>query len=342
MSSRLQALISAFSGQCFHKVYELYLHDKLERTKVLNYTHKQYLRIIYTGSSAMKRKFLFADIALNISIVVFFLSVAAVVRISGKLSEMNKLNRGYYSSHRQAFTLNKKTGTFDDIKKIYSKCMAGTILYKELSRLEDLRGVLVKGDIDAPPVMEGRFFNENDFYSNKHIAVVGVKQKDRVYEKNGGFFIDIGGHPYEVIGIAGTGCSLLDYTIYINLDSLSEVDNEAGLFYLDGISGDVVNKSIEELKDGINVINLDNYGIINIFFGDIPGLIILMCILTSFLLSCLFFTYFWFYSHKKLPDVMNIIGMSRGQIAGEIFREYVKTILPAIFTAIVVMMGLVL
>lgn len=56
----------------------------------------------------MKRKFLFADIALNISIVVFFLSVAAVVRISGKLSEMNKLNRGYYSSHRQAFTLNKK------------------------------------------------------------------------------------------------------------------------------------------------------------------------------------------------------------------------------------------
>lgn len=284
----------------------------------------------------MKRKILFSDIAINVSIVALFLVVISLILVNSKLIEINKLNNGYYSSNKQSFSISKQTSTYADIKNMYSKCTNGTILYKEMSQFEDLRGVLVKGDIDFPPIIEGRFFNENDFYKKKHIAVVGTKQKDRIYKDTDKFFIDIGGYPYEVIGIVGSEeNSLLDYTIYANLDSFSEVDNNAGLFHLDGISKVAVKKSIEHLNADINIINLNSYGIINVFFGDFSSFAISVCILISFLLSCLFFSYFWFCSHLKLLDVMKIIGISRNKRFKEILLLYAKTVLPAFFIVII-------
>lgn len=279
----------------------------------------------------MKRKIIFADIAINISIITLFFAVISLIQVNSRLIAINKLNNGYYSSYRQAFNINKKTSTYDDIKKIYSKCVPGTILYKEMSHLEDLRGVLVRGNIDSPPIIEGRFFNENDFYKNKYIAVVGTKQKERIYKHNDGYVIDIGGYPYEVIGITGSGNSLLDYTIYVNLDSFSEVDNSVGLFYLDGVSAIAVKKTLEQLKDEVNVVNLNNYGLINVFFGDFSSFVISICIIMSFLSLLVFFSYFWFYSHKKILDVMKIIGMSQKEKLKKILLLFAKTVLPAFF-----------
>lgn len=280
----------------------------------------------------MKRKILFSDIAVNISILALFLVVISLFLVNNRLIEIHKLNNGYYSLNTQAFSIRKKISTYEDIKKIYSKCLKGTILYKEMSQVEDLRGVLVKGNIKAPPIIEGRFFNENDFYKKKHLAIVGSKQKERMFKKNSSTYIDIGGYPYEVIGIVGSKeKSLLDYTIYVNLDSFSEIDNNEGLFHLDGIADDTVQMSLEELKSNINIINLSKYGIINVFFGELPSFSLLLCIGVSFLLSYAFFTYFWICSHQKLLDVMNIIGSSRGIKFKEIAFLYIKTVLPVIF-----------
>lgn len=285
----------------------------------------------------MKRKILFSDIAINISILALFLVVISLLLVNSRLIEIHKLNNGYYSSNKQSFSISKKTSTYDDIKKIYSKCLKGTILYKEMSTVEDLRGVLVKGNIKGPPIMEGRFFNKNDFYENKHLAVVGNKQRERMFKKDSITYIDIGGYPYEVIGIVGSNeKSLLDYTIYVNLDSFSEIGNNAGLFHLDGISDYVVETSLQKFKSDINIINLSKYGIINVFFGELPSFSLLLCIGISFLLSCAFFTYFWFCSHQKLLDVMNIIGLSRYTKFKEIVFLYIRTVLPVILLVFII------
>ncbi len=286
----------------------------------------------------MKRRVLFADIAMNISILALFLVVISLVSISSRLIEVHKLNNGYYSTNRQAFSINKKISTYKDIKMIYLKCISGTILYKELTQFEDLRGVLVKGDIQEPPIIRGRFFTENDLYKEKYLAVIGNKQTDRVYKSNDCPYIDIGGHPYEVIGITGSkkGSSLLDYSIYVNLDSFSEVDNNAGLYHLDGIIEKNVKKSLALFEKDIRQIDLGSYGIINVFFGEIPGFLLLICICLAFISFCVFFSYYWFCSHRKLFDVMTVIGISQNKIFKEFVVLYFKTVLPALILVFII------
>jgi len=147
----------------------------------------------------MHRKILFVDVALNISIVTMLLTVLLMYYTGYRLFEIHLLNNGYYSNNKCTFKIPMKTSTYDDIKSMYSKCAENTVLYKELLRYEDLRGVLIKGKINPPPVIEGRFFVESDFYNGHYYAVIGIGQKDSTFENNGHLYIDLAGKPHVLI-----------------------------------------------------------------------------------------------------------------------------------------------
>lgn len=286
----------------------------------------------------MKRRVIFADIAINISIIILFLTILLVLFMSNKMLNIHMLNNGFYSSNKHSFNILANSSTFDEIKSMYSKFNESTILYKELAQDEDLRGVLLKGAIEEPPIIEGRFFNENDFYKGKHYAIVGRNQKDQIYKIGSHSFIDIGEHPYEIIGIVGSkkDKSLLDYSIYVNLDSLSEVSNTTGLYHLDGISDERVKKTLAQFETDIIEINLMSYGILNAFYRQIPSFSLLICLGLAFISFYIFFSYMWFYSHHKLIEVMDIIGFSSIQKLKKTTWLYTKTILPSLILCAII------
>lgn len=286
----------------------------------------------------MQRKILFVDIAINISIITLFLSGLLVFFIGNRLYEKHLMNNGYYTKNKCSFKLPTEISTYNDIKNIYLKCMENTILYKDMSPYEDLRGVLLKGNIDGPPIIEGRFFAESDFYNKNYYAVIGTNQKENMYESNNRFYIDLAGHPYEVIGIVGSekDRSLLDYTIYVNLDSFSEMDNGVGLYHLDGISGESVKQTLARLGKDLNVINLGDYGILNVFYGQIPGFSLLICVGLAFISFYIFFSYEWFRSRHQLSEVMTIIGLGHTEKFKEISLQYLQTILPSLVSGVIV------
>ena len=284
-----------------------------------------------------KRKILFADVALNISIITLLLITFLLFFICNRLLNIHMLNNGFYSANKYSFSIPVKTSTYDDIKNMYSKCMENTILYKELSRYEDLRGLLIKGKIDAHPMIQGRFFVEKDFYKGHYYAVIGTNQKDKAYESHHRFYIDLAGKPYEVIGIVGSKKyrSPIDYSIYVNLDSFSEVDNNTGLYHLDGISDKSIKQSLAEINMDLKIVDLGNYGILNVFYGQVPAVLLLVCVVSAFISFTIFFSYEWFRAHHKLIEAMTVIGLGCREKVKEIAFQYFCTILPSLAMTII-------
>ena len=120
----------------------------------------------------------------------------------------------------------------------------------------ELRGVLFRGDVTCPPVIEGRFFEEYECLSRDNLAVVGSDFLDDVYFKNNERFIQYNDKEYKVIGIVGIATSsTLDSMIFVNIGSLSPEKQLNKRYYIDG------NNSMETIYSEMNENSLDLFGL---------------------------------------------------------------------------------
>lgn len=142
---------------------------------------------------------------------------------------------------------------------------------------------------------------------------------------------------YEVIGIIGDKRtrSLIDYSIYVNLDSFSEVNNDIGLYHLDGMSDKSVRQTIEQFNMNLKLIDTGKYGILNVFYRHVPAVSLFVSVRLAFISFFIFFSYEWFRSRHKLNEAMTVIGMSRREKFKEIFPQYFLTILPSLTLVII-------
>ncbi len=118
----------------------------------------------------------------------------------------------------------------------------------------DLIGILFYGPFDRPPMQEGRFFNDSDFFQQRHLAVVGQNMKNNIYDQYGEPLININGINYSVIGIIGTTFyTPINDCIYYNLDSNQSIE----LVYMDAPRKKQVDESITKLMSCSNFIEID-------------------------------------------------------------------------------------
>ncbi|WP_350344566.1 ABC transporter permease [Proteinivorax tanatarense] len=76
------------------------------------------------------------------------------------------------------------------------------------------KGVFFKKDKYTPPIIEGRYFTEDDFYTGQKVAVVGKSVDQSLIET-------IEEQNYEIIGEMGASyTSRIDHLIFLNIDSL--------------------------------------------------------------------------------------------------------------------------
>lgn len=97
-----------------------------------------------------------------------------------------------------------------------------------------MRGVVYKGNIALPPIKSGRFFTEDECLSDIPLAVIGMNKIESTVVRNGRTILNYNNREYEVIGMVGLSSdSPLDDLVFLNLGSLSSVEQLKGAYYID-------------------------------------------------------------------------------------------------------------
>lgn len=118
------------------------------------------------------------------------------------------------------------------------------------------QGIYLKENLKIiPELVEGRFFNKNDFYkNNEKLAVIGKGLINQTVEKDENRYITFNKEEYKVIGIMGNEKrqKMYDYTMIFNINSL--IDNENYAKVSDGwyISSYDKNKNLSEVINEVN------------------------------------------------------------------------------------------
>lgn len=201
-------------------------------------------------------------ISLIILVYIFAITLSTYLKY---IEELEKISIGY----RSAATQKIKTGVFlgehrdDNLKHLFgSKNISDYVIFDDSFNNAQLRGILVKGNINSPKILDGRFFNETDFFANKKIVVIGENMIEHTYTKNEKRYLSLFNDVYEVIGICGYGVnSIIDNMIFYNLDSIHLGD--WGIYSIDGNNAAKTNLIVNTISNlgEIEIIIDENQGI---------------------------------------------------------------------------------
>ena len=229
------------------------------------------------------------------------------------INELEKISVGYRSPVAQiiktnAFSISKDK---NNLKKFFEDTRINNyIIFDDSFNRTDLRGILFKGNVRFPRMIEGRFFIEADFFAGKKLAVLGENLLDYTYLRDGKRYISLFNEEYDVIGICGYGLNnIIDNMLFYNLDSIVI---EQGLYCIDAFNVRVNNKIINIISTfgEVEIIKGENTGIKRLIGYEaysgyvICGILLIMVIL--FLTKC----HLFFQVIKKTLLTVKYIGFS--------------------------------
>ncbi|KHL91306.1 hypothetical protein QW71_35360 [Paenibacillus sp. IHB B 3415] len=162
-------------------------------------------------------------------IVVFYILFSLIVIVFNyyqvKQTELNLLSRSLYNENSIFFTLKEKAAEINwseiDTSEDYT-------IFSELGSVEnngswkEILAIYFNKSTYYPPLADGRYFNDTDFYTNQNLAVIGKNiDKTELLEEKGELYYPFAGRNYKVIGIMGASySSKIDDTVFVNLDSV--------------------------------------------------------------------------------------------------------------------------
>lgn len=178
-------------------------------------------------------------------------------------------------------------------------------------------------------LVNGRFFQKKDFFTNTRTAVVGDKifQNESIKKSDGRKYFDFLNQDYEVIASSAVRTNhMLDNTAFVNLDSVDT--STIRKYTIDGVTGQYVNDAVQNLqkKYGVEVLTENNNFIERYLFSesDQQMLTVLVALFLCILVFVLFLFTLHFY-HEEI-QVKRIIGVCFKRI----FLDLVRNILALI------------
>lgn len=192
------------------------------------------------------------------------------------------------------------------------------------------------------PILDGSFFNQDDFADSKNRIVIGKKLLDRVILRENKRYIKFNGIEYEVIGVMGyeNRDSILDKSFYLNLNGyLKQKNNNVKETLI--ISGNDSNTTllIKDIKEEFTETTL--YKNNNLFFRDLMEnkitslfrtILASLCLITCLLII----TSNYIYSKKLEIGIRKLYGSSNIKIYIKFIYEYIKILLGGFFISIII------
>ncbi len=135
---------------------------------------------------------------------------------------MTRLNDGFLSEEARAFS-------FSGSESEFYKAFDNAAVYFLVSEDANMKAVIVKGATEAPPLIKGRFFTEDDYDAPTDVAVIGQYVADELNKKlDDTLFIHE--KPYQIIGITGVKQpTSMDYVIWYALKRGEVWDTPKGI-----------------------------------------------------------------------------------------------------------------
>ncbi|SFB03854.1 ABC transporter permease [Clostridium frigidicarnis] len=201
------------------------------------------------------------------------------------------------------------TPRFDlEIEKNRTAYLIGLYNYKELNKIL--------------PLLEGRFFTEEESMSSEKLALVGGNLADLIYMKNDKKYIKIEKEEFEVIGTIGRktlsywGLRIFTPVKSLPNDIYNSEYNSMGLFYpkrmlqeknyFYDLKNNFSNKNIESIK--INELSKEDGIASRVFNNNKSMYISLIFSILLALISILIFSTFWADGLKKNVAIKKILG----------------------------------
>ena len=211
-----------------------------------------------------------------------------------------------------------------------------------------LRAVYCTGDIYTPPVVEGRFFTEDECLSDRPLAVIGNDYIEQIYEENGIKYFDYLDIKYEVIGIAGlTGKSALDSLVFVNLGSLPPEEQLNGIYYFDSsFSNEEVYEKAESKANGLFGCGLKRHDIPLAFIDVVSGGMYMKTYLKILIAALMLFvfanTMIQYTERQRMKiSVMKLCSVPSGKIFYKVSRSYICDSLTGIAAGVIVLIVLI-
>lgn len=276
----------------------------------------------------------------DIVMALCFLAVCAcTLLILSNLRLANRLafiSEGCYSGAARELTLETEDKTLS-LKATQNTVKTPMILYRpDLDEQTDVRGVYIKGHpAITPPILEGRFFSEEDNFSDTPRAVIGRNFKEDIFYEQGKPMIRFGDVDYEVIGILGMNPETrLDGMRMLNIGAAEEITGLSGVYRLDtdtkkqnsqarreletGLGSDV---KLSVYKDTRQEEDEEQYGDVSDEFKGI-GTYVYYIILLTFLLCTVSTTIFWMQKRQNEISIEWMLGLKRWEIFMRQLRHY--------------------
>lgn len=239
--------------------------------------------------------------------------------------DAERLSQGFYGSNTVYRQVNDPENQLD-YEALY-RGMKDAILFRELSG-DRVRGVFLRGDVEWPPLLGGRFFAEDDFFNGKRLVVAGNAYEPVIQKRNGQDYIEIIQEYYEVIGRLGTGeISKLDDMLLVNLEAIDL--GRSGIYAIDGKSSEKITAADSLLKSEVvnagasyDVIEREPSGIKRLFKYEQSNTLLYVVLLMVFLLSSVAVNLSFYEKKKSEIAVQRLLGFSSAQIVGQMLKHY--------------------
>ncbi|PEC19913.1 ABC transporter permease [Bacillus cereus] len=267
------------------------------------------------------------DLLLGIVVALTILMLLIVSSYFFKKNEMDKLTNGLYSSTNFRFSMKESEGNNSLHKFIKQTKQSNYILFKENIEKPNIRGVYSSQTLNTIPMKSGRFFQKEDFFHNKKLAVVGKEFKD-IENISGKKFVNYKGHKFEVIGtIGGEVKSEVDNIIYLNLDALWDLNiNSTGIYVIDGNDdGEKLFSTLESIlgKDSVFPIEDKGKGSKRLFENNfIDNSMIFLLFIIALMMNILSTSY-WIYKKRILISIQHFIGHKSFYIYRSLYYKYI-------------------
>ena len=268
------------------------------------------------------KKMSYEYILFYLQILFIALFVLVLLAYTLDMSEKDFFERRMYSENVQGIQLGDSAKDEDVALAIPNLDNTDFMIYRYLvDDMEIQRGVYGTSDIFkySDYIAEGRFFSNEDYNEKSKTVVMGQNILSQTIEENGKRYYGYDQQLYEVIGVFKDTGTVLDDTIYFNLPSLLESEDNMGLYYVDAKDSESVQKVLSAMQKNAG----SSYSTMLVAYESNADYIGLnrtskaLLVFAVFAALCnLFITVIFFVTHKKYKvAIQKLCGMTSKDLA---------------------------
>lgn len=286
----------------------------------------------------MGRKVPKGNFLLFLSFVAVSLCILIILSAS-RLNQQNNLSQNnLYTEHSRNFSISyaesedRWEGAIADLSSKYDNFA----IYIPIKGEEpEARGIYICGEVDIPPVIEGKYFNQSTSWSDTPAMVLGKEYEKDIIRRDGRMYYKYAGIEFEVIGVIGTEKeSRLNYMILMDFKSGLKQTGVNTDYVLDAGKAAAITEIGRELNTHFtspaNFIMILNdvetsFSIADFFSSDSIMQTMFVMILISFFLSTVLVSFIWYRYRNQLRIIWVLSGYQKRYMLLEIAKRFYVT-----------------